>query len=85
MSDFEKCLKSKKIWENKDSKKFVAKEIEQAKSDLNSAKESKKTKNYKWATIQAYYSMFHSARSILYHIGYRERNHFCLVAAIREL
>jgi len=39
----------------------------------------------KWTIIQAYYSMFHSARALIYSQGYRERSHYCLIEAIRTL
>ena len=29
--------------------------------------------------------MFHTARALLYHQGYRERSHYCLVVGIGEL
>ena len=38
---------------------------------------------YKWTTVQAYYAMFHAARSLLYHKGYREKNHYCLILAMK--
>ena len=48
-------------------------------------RESHERGSYKWATIQAYYSMFHSARSLIYSKGYRERSHYCLIIAVRTL
>ncbi len=39
----------------------------------------------KWATIQAYYSMFHAARALLLADGYREKSHRALLTAIDEL
>ena len=39
----------------------------------------------KWATIQAYYSMFHSARALLYVKSLREHSHYCLVVSIKTL
>ena len=41
--------------------------------------------DYKWATIQAYYSMFHSARALLYSRGFREKSHRALLTALGEL
>jgi len=66
-------------------KKLVLKEISAAKSDLKDAKESMDRKKFKWATIQGYYSMFHSARAVLFEKGYREKSHYALLVAIREL
>lgn len=83
--DFEDCLKKGKIKEFSRGKSLIEKEIESAEFDLSAAKESLKDKNYKWATIQTYYSMFHSARALLYNKNYREKSHYCLIQAIRTL
>ncbi|MBI4232298.1 HEPN domain-containing protein [Candidatus Peregrinibacteria bacterium] len=45
---------------------MILKEIEGAQEDLKDAEDSLQLKKFKWATIQAYYSMFHSARALLY-------------------
>ena len=81
---FENCLKRKSIRKFSRGPSLIKKEIENAELDINSAKESSKTKNYKWTIIQTYYSMFHSARALLYNKGYREKSHFCLIEAIRN-
>jgi len=63
----------------------VAKELETAVSDLDRAKKTFVEGDFKWATIQVYYSMFHSARALLYSKNLKEHSHFCLIAAIKEL
>lgn len=83
--EFEECLKRRKITEFERAKHLVAKELDQAEVDLKSAKSSFENKGYKWSIIQAYYSMFHSARALIYSRGYRERSHYCLIIAIRAL
>lgn len=40
---------------------------------------------WKWATVTAYYSMFHAAKALVIRGGYAERSHHCLGAAFREL
>jgi len=84
-AEFQKCLENKKIKPFSNGKVLVSKELEIAKDDWKIAKESLTKKNYKWSTIQSYYSMFHAARALLYNQGYRERSHYCLVVGIREL
>jgi len=81
--DFEECIEKEKLVKFPHAKTFVKRGIKEAESDLESARRSLDAKNYKWATIQAYFSMFHCARSLLYLLGYREKNHFCLIAALR--
>ena len=82
---FDECLRNKKLIKFPRAKTFVDREFKEATSDLSSAKESLKTGNYKWSTIQTYFSMFHCARSLIYKAGYREKNHFCLIEALRTI
>ena len=84
-SEFNDCLKKRKIKEFSRGKALAAKELKVARSDLKQAKTSYANTDYKWATIQSYYSMFHSARALLYAKNYRERSHYCLIIAIRVL
>lgn len=53
--------------------------------DLESAKKSYEDGNYKWATIQAYYAIFHATRALLYKEGFREGSHAALKIAFKEL
>jgi uncharacterized protein (UPF0332 family) len=83
--EFQDCLKKKNIREFPQAKGFVSKELRQAEADCLSAVDSLERGNYKWSTIQSYYSMFHSARALLYSKGYRERSHYCVIIAMRAL
>lgn len=83
--EFERCLRSQKIKVFSLGKMLADKELEVAASDLEQEKITFKNDNSKWATIQCYYSMFHSARALLYIKNYRERSHYCLIVAIRSL
>lgn len=64
---------------------MAGKEIEAAESDLARARKTHSEVDYKWATIQTYYSIFHSARALLYAKSLREHSHYYLVAAIKTL
>jgi uncharacterized protein (UPF0332 family) len=68
-----------------DGPKLVKKEMNSAKEDLMEAQKTFSMKGYKWATVQAYYSMFHSARAMLYAKSYREKSHFYLGKAVAAL
>ena len=85
IKDFKDCLKKGKIKKFSRGKNLTGKELKLAKEDLNSARKSFNDENYRWCIIQVYYSMFHSARSLLYLENYREHSHCCLNHAIREL
>ena len=81
--EFKDCLRKQKLKKFSRGKALVNKELKSAEEDLKTAKESFNNENYKWATIQCYYSMFHSARALLYSKNYRERSHYCLIVALR--
>jgi uncharacterized protein (UPF0332 family) len=83
--EYEDCLKRGKIKKFSRGKALVSKELETAGADLERARKTSKEGDYKWATIQAYYAMFHAARAMLYARNLREHSHFCLIAAIRAL
>jgi uncharacterized protein (UPF0332 family) len=84
-SEFERCIEKAKIVAFQKGPSLVSKELNSATDDLLSSKESFKTENYKWATIQAYYSMFHTSRALIYNKKYREKSHYCLVIALEHL
>lgn len=80
---FDKCFKKGLIKNFSRGPALTKKEIKSAKLDLEAAGISLGQGNYKWAIIQSYYSMFHSARALLYAKSYREKSHQCLIEAIR--
>ncbi|MBL7131745.1 MAG: HEPN domain-containing protein [Candidatus Omnitrophica bacterium] len=84
-SRFRECLDKGKLRKFSAAKGLVFKELKSSKADLKAAVESCDNKNYKWSTIQAYYSMFHAGRALIYSKGYRERSHYCLIVALKEL
>ena len=64
---------------------LVEKELHEAATDLAAAERSLADHNEKWAIIQAYYSQFHSLRSMVLGKGYREKSHRCLKYAVEAL
>jgi uncharacterized protein (UPF0332 family) len=84
-AEFRACLRRRDIAPFKAAPSLVPKELGQADYDLQVAKNSCDAGEYKWATIQAYYAMFHAARALLYAEGYREKSHYCLSVALLEL
>lgn len=61
------------------------KELMAAEEDLAEARDRSCHGKYKYATINAYYAIFHAARALIYSKGYRERSHFCLAVALEAL
>lgn len=64
---------------------LTTKTLGTAQRDPERAEKTFNDKDYKWTTIQSYYSMFHSARALLFAKNYRERSHYCLIVAMRAL
>ena len=83
--DLRSLLEQKKIRRSKATIDLVVKELDIATGDLEAAQRSLKNGDYKWSTIQAYYSMFHAARALLYRMSYREQNQHGLLAALHQL
>lgn len=84
-SRFEICLETGKIVKITKDPALVSKEIAEAGNDLESAKDSLKRDNFKWAIVQGYYSQFHSLRALVFAEGYREKSHSCLRSAAEAL
>ncbi len=84
-SRFRQCLDESKLIKVKDAPDLAAKELLAAAMDLSSARTSFSEENHKWATVQAYYSMFHAAKALVYSKGYREKSHQCLAVALKAL
>ena len=66
--ELSRLLSERKITRAQISRDMILKEIEAAETDLKDAKDSFENDKFKWATIQSYYSMFHSARALLLRI-----------------
>ena len=85
MGTIEDLINKGKIKKVRFSEEMYKKELRVGERDLESAKESFENENYKWATIQAYYAIFHAVRSLAYKEGYREESHTALKNLFKEL
>ncbi len=83
--EYEECLRKGKIRPFSRGKALAAKELDTASSDLHRAARTHLDGDFKWATIQLYYSMFHAARALIYSRNLREQSHYCLIEAVRVL
>ena len=83
--DFRKCIERGGLSRVDGDPQIVAKEILVARQDLSEGEKSIERGSFKWATVQAYYAMFHIARALVLQSGYREKSHRCLAIALREL
>lgn len=66
-SDFERCIEDRKLVSFKATSEMIKKEINSASYDLTQAQNSLNNGDPKWATIQGYYAMFHTARALIYY------------------
>ena len=85
MSNIDDLLKNGRLKKGKYSPEMYKKEFLIADKDLKTAKKSYEDENYKWATIQAYYAIFHAVKALIYKSGYREESHIALKLAFKEL
>jgi len=84
-SEFERMIEERRLTRIKADRDLILKEMREAEADLIEAKDSLGRKKFKWAIIQGYYSMFHAARALVYSKGYREKSHYALLVALRNL
>lgn len=83
--EFERCVSEGRIQAFGRGPMLVKRQLDIAAEDLAIANEGLTHQRWKWSTIQAYYSMFHTARAFLYAKSFRERHHRCLRIAIAHL
>ena len=85
MNNFERCIKERRLIKIKPPREMIQKEVESSEYDLERARNSLEEEDFKWAAVQSYYSMFHAAKALVLKKGYREKSHFCLIIALKEL
>ena len=84
MKTLDDYLKSNRLKRSSMSVEMIRKELRVGMDDMVEAEHGLERAAYKWATIQAYYAVFHAMRALLYLAGLREESHFALKVAIRE-
>ena len=83
--EFKTALEKRRIIPFPEGKRLVNRELDAARDDLAEAHDRFSKKRFKYATITAYYAMFHAARALLYARGYREKSHHYLIVSIEAL
>mgnify|MGYP001578370375 CR=1 FL=1 len=83
--DVEKFIEKGFIKKIEPSKDLVIKEFKEADYDLSKAKKAIIDEDFKWATVKAYYAIFHSAKAILFSLGLQEKTHFIVGEVLKEL
>jgi uncharacterized protein (UPF0332 family) len=83
--EMRRLLEERRLVRSRIRRGMILEELKGARYDLERSCKSLKDKDYKWATVQAYYSMFHATRALIYSRGFREKSHRALLTALREL
>jgi uncharacterized protein (UPF0332 family) len=83
--EFKKGCEKERLVKFPKGAELAQKELNEAVGDLQEAKDRLSNQRYKYATITAYYSMFHSVRAMVYFKGYREKSHYYLFVALEHL
>ncbi|MBD3248859.1 HEPN domain-containing protein [Candidatus Woesearchaeota archaeon] len=65
--------------------KLVTKEFSESDYDIESSERAFEDEDFKWCIVKCYYSMFHSARAVLFKLGFKERRHFAINVVLEDL
>ncbi len=76
--DAEELIRAGYIQKVPPAKDLADKEFTEADYDLGRAHAELEGEDFKWAIVKAYYAVFHSAKGILFLLGYREKAHFAV-------
>jgi uncharacterized protein (UPF0332 family) len=82
---FNQALKEKRLVRFPGGPKLTKTELKAAAKDFKVAKETLEKKDYKWATIQGYYALFHAARALIYSRKIKDKTHYHLAVAVKVL
>ena len=83
--NMEDCLREGYLRKTSPDPALIEKEFRESEYDLGRAKSALQERDYKWAIIQSYYSMFHAARAALFSLGLKERRHFAVQIVLEHL
>lgn len=80
----DECLKKGLLKRERKDLQKASKSIEAAEHKLALAEKTLKARIYEDTILNAYASMFHSARALLYKDGYTEKSHYALYVYLKE-
>jgi uncharacterized protein (UPF0332 family) len=83
--DINECIEKGFLKRIERNDKMIKKEIESSIYDLKRSEQSFEFDDYKWATIKAYYSIFHAAKALIISKGYIEKKHFAIGVVLEYL
>ena len=82
--DYEDCLREGLLRRIPPSLEMAEGSIEAAHRWLDEAEKGLRSGALNSSVLSSYLSMFHSARAMLFHDGFRERSHYCVARYLEE-
>lgn len=82
--DVKECIEKGLLKETKKDIEKTHRSIEVARNKLNKAMKLQESEFYEEAVVNAYSSMFHAGRALLFKDGMKEKSHYGLYIYIRE-
>ncbi|MBS3135164.1 HEPN domain-containing protein [Candidatus Woesearchaeota archaeon] len=84
ITKLEDCFRFRLLRDIKPDKEKTKRSLEISKHRLNEAENVLKLKIYEYVILEAYMSMFHAARALLYKNGIQEKSHFAMYIYLKE-
>lgn len=84
MSEAEDCFRKGLLQKTESNRAFALQDLKRAEFFLKEARELAELKKQEMTLIALYNAVFHSARSLLYKDGVKERSHYCLQKYVEE-
>ena len=83
--DINECLEKGYLIRTTKNDDLIKKELEEAEYDIDRARKSFDDEDFKWSIVMSYYTMFHSARALLFKLGFQEKRHFAISVVLEDL
>ena len=83
--DIRDCLNKRDLIRINPDNDLIEKEIKESNYDFEKANKAYSEGDMKWATVKAYYSMFHIAKALLFKLGLREKKHYAILIVLEDL
>ena len=83
--NLKQCLGKGLLKESTPNQELADKEFKEAEYDLKKAADAFKSGDHKWTIVKSYYSMFHSAKAVLFQLWFVEKSHIAIIAVLEDL
>ena len=80
----EDCLKARLLRKTAPDMEKTKRSLEVGRQKLIEAEKALKLGIFEYAVLQAYMSMFHTSRALLYRDGFQEKSHFAIYVYLKE-